>query len=84
MKPLWRYVLTAKHGYRIAVIMNECGEEVGIERAMMQPEVHPCSGLFWDWAGRRGYEQRTEDNHVHPTVRLLTSGQEGEGVGTAR
>ena len=28
--------MTAKHGYRIAVIVNEYGEEVGIESASVQ------------------------------------------------
>jgi len=33
---LVNYILTAQHGYRIAVIMNEFGEEVGIESALVQ------------------------------------------------
>ena len=28
-------ILTAKHGYRVAVIMNEYGESAGIERAIV-------------------------------------------------
>eukprot|EP00850_Spirogloea_muscicola_P008663 SM000046S16444 [mRNA] locus=s46:699449:703222:- [translate_table: standard] len=33
---LVNYILTAMHGLRIAVILNEFGEEVGIERAMVR------------------------------------------------
>lgn len=37
---LVNYILTAQHGYRIAVIMNEFGEEVGIESALLKgPDV---------------------------------------------
>ena len=36
---LVNYVLTAKHGFRVAVIVNEFGASAGIERAMLQPEV---------------------------------------------
>ncbi|KAJ6852049.1 COBW domain-containing protein 1 isoform X1 [Iris pallida] len=32
---LINYVLNAKHGRRIAVILNEFGEEIGVERAMI-------------------------------------------------
>lgn len=31
-------VLTEKHGFRVAVILNEVGSERGIEKAMMQDE----------------------------------------------
>jgi G3E family GTPase len=33
---LVNYILTEQHGYRVAVIMNEFGEERGIERAILQ------------------------------------------------
>ena len=37
---LVRHILTAQHGRRIAVIVNEFGEELGIERAIVnEPEV---------------------------------------------
>lgn len=32
---LVNYVLNAQHGKRIAVILNEFGEEIGVERAMI-------------------------------------------------
>lgn len=32
---LVNYILNAQHGKRIAVILNEFGEEVGVERAMI-------------------------------------------------
>lgn len=32
---LVRHILTAQHGRRIAVIVNEFGEELGIERAIV-------------------------------------------------
>ncbi|CAN1295663.1 Zinc-regulated GTPase metalloprotein activator 1 [Linum perenne] len=32
---LVNYILNAKHGKRIAVILNEFGEEIGVERAMI-------------------------------------------------
>lgn len=31
-------ILTEKHGFRVAVIINEVGSEQGIEKAMMQDE----------------------------------------------
>lgn len=37
---LVNHILTAPHGLRIAVILNEFGEEVGIEKALLKnPEV---------------------------------------------
>ncbi|KAK9839865.1 hypothetical protein WJX81_007319 [Elliptochloris bilobata] len=42
---LVNYILTAKHGYRIAVICNEFGEEVGIEHATLQPEAGGAQAL---------------------------------------
>jgi G3E family GTPase len=32
---LVNYILSAQHGKRIAVILNEFGEEIGVERAMI-------------------------------------------------
>lgn len=32
---LVNYILNAQHGKRIAVILNECGEEIGVERVMI-------------------------------------------------
>lgn len=32
---LVNYILNAKHGKKIAVILNEFGEEIGVERAMI-------------------------------------------------
>lgn len=32
---LVNYILTAQHGRRIAVILNEFGEELGIEKALV-------------------------------------------------
>ena len=32
---LVNYILTAKHGYRIAVILNEFGEDTGIESSLL-------------------------------------------------
>ena len=31
-------ILTAQHGYRVAVILNEIGDEKGIEKALLQDE----------------------------------------------
>ncbi|KAK9809219.1 hypothetical protein WJX72_011554 [[Myrmecia] bisecta] len=42
---LVNHILTAKHGYRIAVILNEFGQEVGIERAMLQDQEGKASSL---------------------------------------
>lgn len=35
LSQLVNYVLNGKHGKRIAVILNEFGEEIGVERAMI-------------------------------------------------
>eukprot|EP00850_Spirogloea_muscicola_P008779 SM000047S16918 [mRNA] locus=s47:711229:715085:- [translate_table: standard] len=45
---LVNYILTAMHGLRIAVILNEFGEEVGIERAMVRG---PQSGASAEGSG---------------------------------
>eukprot|EP00891_Asterochloris_glomerata_P002605 jgi/Astpho2/2605/e_gw1.00048.94.1_t len=39
--------MTAKHGYRIAVIVNEYGEEVGIESASVQVGSGPAQAADW-------------------------------------
>ena len=31
-------ILTAQHGFRVAVILNEIGDEKGIEKALLQDE----------------------------------------------
>lgn len=44
------YILTAQHGFRIAVIMNEFGEEVGIESALVQePEGGGPQAMVEEW-----------------------------------
>ncbi len=35
---LVRHILTADHGYRIAVILNEFGDDTSIERAIVSDE----------------------------------------------
>lgn len=35
---LVNYILTENHGFRIAVIMNEIGDQKGIEKALLQDE----------------------------------------------
>ena len=41
-------ILTQHHGYRIAVILNEIGDEKGIEKALLQDEAgaHLCCCLM--------------------------------------
>mmetsp|Transcript_3340 Transcript_3340/g.8417 ORF Transcript_3340/g.8417 Transcript_3340/m.8417 type:complete len:549 (+) Transcript_3340:1-1647(+) len=47
---LVNYILTAQHGFRIAVIMNEFGEEVGIESALVQePEGGGPQTMVEEW-----------------------------------
>lgn len=36
---LVNHIVCGEHGFRIAVILNEFGEELGIEKAMMQDQV---------------------------------------------
>ena len=36
-------IVTEEHGFRVAVIINEFGDETGIEKAVLQDEV----GLAW-------------------------------------
>ncbi|KAK6913214.1 CobW/HypB/UreG, nucleotide-binding domain [Dillenia turbinata] len=40
-------VLTSQHGKRIAIILNEFGEEIGVERAMINEE--DGGGLIEEW-----------------------------------
>ncbi|KAK6921929.1 Cobalamin (vitamin B12) biosynthesis CobW-like, C-terminal [Dillenia turbinata] len=44
---LVNHILTSQHGKRIAVILNEFGEEIGVERAMINEE--DGSGLVEEW-----------------------------------
>lgn len=47
---LVNYVLTARHGYRIAVIVNEFGMELGMERALVDVEEEgPARDLVEEW-----------------------------------
>jgi G3E family GTPase len=40
---LLKYILTEKHGYRVAVILNEYADEQGIESAFLQDaQVRPA------------------------------------------
>lgn len=41
------YILSAQHGKRIAVILNEFGEEIGVERAMINEG--EGGGLVEEW-----------------------------------
>ena len=43
---LVRHILTAKHGYRIAVILNEFGNDTSIERAIVNDE-HVSIPALW-------------------------------------
>lgn len=50
---LVKYILTQRHGHRIAVILNEIGEESGIEAAFVQDDgvrgvysVHGVRGVY--------------------------------------
>ena len=44
---LVHYILTAQHGMRVAVIMNEFGEEQGLEEEMLsQPQVPRSTPLL--------------------------------------
>lgn len=44
---LVNYILNAQHGKRIAVILNEFGEEIGVERAMINEG--DDGGLVEEW-----------------------------------
>mmetsp|Transcript_16881 Transcript_16881/g.40239 ORF Transcript_16881/g.40239 Transcript_16881/m.40239 type:complete len:482 (-) Transcript_16881:583-2028(-) len=47
---LVNHILTAPHGYRIAVIMNEFGSEVGIESALVkEPEAGKAKPMVEEW-----------------------------------
>lgn len=41
------YILKSQHGKRIAVILNEFGEEIGVERAMINEGEE--GGLVEEW-----------------------------------
>lgn len=43
---LVRHILTAQHGRRIAVIVNEFGDELGIERAIVNEHEVPLHDLL--------------------------------------
>ncbi|CAH8253694.1 unnamed protein product [Arabidopsis lyrata] len=45
--PLVNYILNGKHGKRIAVILNEYGEEIGVERAMINQGEE--GAIFEEW-----------------------------------
>lgn len=38
-------IVCGEHGFRIAVILNEFGEELGIEKALLQEQV--CAVACW-------------------------------------
>lgn len=44
---LINYILSAQHGKKIAVILNEFGEELGVERAMINEG--ESGGLVEEW-----------------------------------
>lgn len=46
---LLNYILTAKHGYRCAVILNEFGESAGIEKAMLNDSKGSEAFELQDW-----------------------------------
>ena len=48
-----KYILTERHGYRIAVILNEYGEEQGIESAFIQ-DTQVRAGEGRNLGGREG------------------------------
>ena len=49
---LVRHILTADHGYRIAVILNEFGDDTSIERAIVSDEQARCTytSRLWCWS----------------------------------
>ena len=54
---LVRHILTGAHGFRIAVILNEYGEDVGIESSFVQDQQVGAHALYtqevdWDCAAR--------------------------------
>lgn len=52
---LVNYILTAKHGYRCAVLLNEIGDSADIERALVrEPEVRGRRGSSLTRARRSG------------------------------
>ena len=59
---LVRHILTADHGYRIAVILNEFGNDTSIERAIVSDEqVRFASCLHAAW----GLDMVMQDCQVH-------------------
>nr|XP_043628268.1 COBW domain-containing protein 1 [Erigeron canadensis] len=46
---LVNYILNGKHGKRIAVILNEFGEEIGVERAMINEGEGDGGALVEEW-----------------------------------
>lgn len=55
---LVKHILTERHGYRIAVILNEYGDESGIESAFVQDTKVSMQSTSWD---------------VHPAERIVHS-----------
>lgn len=52
------HILTAKHGYRCAVLLNEIADSADIERALVkEPEVGSLIRLNWaGWWGSRVFK----------------------------
>lgn len=78
---LVRHILTAQHGRRIAVIVNEFGEELGIERAIVNENdvSHTAHGmvrvlLAWCWPAVV-YGDGCIACHMSPSVMPLGSSE---------
>ena len=46
---LVNYILSSQHGKRIAVILNEFGEEIGVERAMINEADGNGGAIVEEW-----------------------------------
>jgi CobW/HypB/UreG, nucleotide-binding domain len=44
---LLKYILTERHGFRVAVIINEFGDEVGLEKAFVQDKEVGCMATIF-------------------------------------
>jgi hypothetical protein len=77
---LVKYILEEQHGHRIAVILNEFGEETGIESAFVQDgQVGAAAvnaagpfwtALYWQW-GFIQLKNVAAELLCHPTIRTF-------------
>ena len=71
---LVNYVLTAQHGKRIAVILNEFGAELDIERALVSEGEGDAAAVVEEWVelGNGCICCSTKNNFVQVLEELMT------------